>query len=152
MCNFSQTLSASTYYMINDEKSICIVLVDDDSGVNFLNEQIIRLSAIPSKTFTFLEGEEALSFLNEECKVQCDAALVLLDLNMPKMNGWEFIEQYRRQGANRIQSWKLAVLTSSIDPAEKKQAEELDEVHEFISKPLTVENLKYLQQKYFAAS
>lgn len=122
-----------------------IVLIDDDSTTNFLNKMIIEKSELVDEVVVFDEPEKALVYFKEVEVNQ--AALILLDINMPVMNGWEFLEKYS-QIQNENVSDHIIMLTSSIDPEDKQRAEEFENVSDYRSKPLSVDMLKKLIDSY----
>lgn len=123
-----------------------IVLIDDDATTNYLNKMIIERSALVDEVITFDSAEEALNFFNQN-EDQVDEALVLLDINMPVMNGWQFLDHYHAMDGSR--SNKIVMLTSSINPADKQLADEKNDVVGYKSKPLSVDMLKDLVVTYF---
>ena len=105
-----------------------ILLVDDDPIFLILAELAIKKERSDISFFKANNGEEALSFLNGE-----EVDTIFLDLNMPVMNGWEFLETI---GQKENVKNKIHILTSSIDPSDKKKAEENPLVLSMLEKPL----------------
>ncbi|WP_420578400.1 response regulator [Ekhidna sp.] len=126
-----------------------IVLIDDDSTTNYLNKLIIERAALVDEVLTFESGQEALDYFRRN-KSDEDVSLVLLDINMPVMNGWQFLDQY--QASNGSESNKIVLLSSSINPADKQMADKKKSVLDFKSKPLSVEMLNDLVTSYLQAS
>lgn len=126
-----------------------IVLIDDDSTTNYLNKLIIERAALVDEVLTFESGQEALDYFKKNQSNE-DISLVLLDINMPVMNGWQFLDQY--QASNGSESNKIVLLSSSINPADKQMAENKESVLDFKSKPLSVEMLNDLVTSYLKAS
>ncbi len=118
-----------------------IVLIDDDATTNYLNKIVVERSNLVDKLFVFNSAGEALSFFASNEK-DVEGSLILLDINMPIMNGWEFLESYS-QSKNQGQS-KVVLLTSSIDPADKSKAESSPYVVDYKSKPLSNKLLEEL--------
>ncbi|MEQ9468018.1 MAG: response regulator [Ekhidna sp.] len=123
-----------------------IVLIDDDATTNYLNKLIIERSKLVDEVLTFDSAEAALVFFRQSASEE-DEALVLLDVNMPVMNGWQFLDHY--QAMNGAPSNKIVILTSSINPADKQLAEEKANVMDYKSKPLSVDMLNELVSSYF---
>jgi CheY-like chemotaxis protein len=124
-----------------------ILLVDDDEATNFLNKRIIRKADINAEVQVALNGKEALEFLTNTGKyanekVLPQAGLIFLDINMPGMNGWEFLEAYKQLPEEQTRRIKILMLTTSINPDEEKKAIDIPEVKGFIHKPLSGEKLE----------
>lgn len=122
-----------------------IVLIDDDSTTNYLNKLIIERSHLVDEVLTFDSAEDALIFFSQN-ESEEDQALVLLDLNMPVMNGWQFLDQY--QAMNGSKANKIVILTSSINPADKQMADQKERVLDYKSKPLSIDMLNELVVTY----
>ncbi|MEM7297526.1 MAG: response regulator [Bacteroidota bacterium] len=105
-----------------------ILLVDDDPIFLTLAELAIKKERANVQIFKASNGEEAIDFLNNE-----EVDTIFLDLNMPVMNGWEFLEAIANE---KKKSNKIYVLTSSIDPSDRKKAEENPMVESMLEKPL----------------
>lgn len=105
-----------------------ILLVDDDPIFLTLAELAIKKERSNVIIFKASNGEEAILFLEKE---QVD--LIFLDLNMPVMNGWEFLESVKNK--TEIQD-KIYILTSSIDPSDRRKAIENPLVISMLEKPL----------------
>ncbi len=128
-----------------------IMLVDDDLNTNFYNEIIIKKMDITEQIKVFQNGEMALSYLttkNEEGEFP-QPEIIFLDINMPVMNGWEFIENYDKLTKEQQAQILIAMLTSSINYEDKERALNSGVVKEFISKPLIEEKINNILEKYF---
>lgn len=123
-----------------------IVLIDDDATTNYLNKLIIERSELVDEVITFDSAEDALRFFKKKSEPE-DEALVLLDINMPVMNGWQFLDHYRAMEIKSIN--KIVLLTSSINPTDKQLADEKKDVVDYKSKPLSVDMLQDLVTAYF---
>jgi CheY-like chemotaxis protein len=134
-----------------NKKLNLIMLVDDDLTTNLYNEIIIQDLNITDEIEVFQNGKLALDYLttlNEEGKYP-QPEILFLDINMPIMNGWEFLEQHDKLQQNQKAIIILAMLTSSVNPEDKVRALKFNSVKEFIKKPLIEENLEELIIKYF---
>ncbi len=125
-----------------------IVLVDDEESSNFLNQVIIRQSKLVESVVAFEESRAALDKLKESILEGTAPELVLLDINMPQMNGWEFVDEFSKL-VNGNSPTKIVMLTSSINPKDQERAESLSYVSEFRSKPLTTEMLSEIIKNHF---
>lgn len=121
----------------------CILLIDDDIATNFISKKVIERVSITSHIETVLNGREAIDYLTKDGKyknLDCPKPqLILLDVNMPIMDGWEFIEMYKKLDENYKANIKIIMLTTSLNPDDKKRAEKVAEISEFRYKPLTVD-------------
>ncbi len=121
-----------------------IFLVDDDPINNLINKRLLGKIGISNQILEFLEGEEALSQIS--MLSQEKVALIFLDINMPVLNGWEFLEKYLQQYPTRKD--KIVILSSSIDFQDRQKAREFEIVKGFLEKPLTMDKI-YLQLEKF---
>jgi CheY-like chemotaxis protein len=113
-----------------------IILVDDDELTNILNKKLIQAVLPNADLEVFVDVDNALDWL----KVNDTGGdfLIFLDINFPKRNGWDFMEDYDQF----ISTSKVIMLSSSIDHADKKRAMQYKEVLQYISKPLSFEYLE----------
>jgi CheY-like chemotaxis protein len=133
------------------EKVGCILLVDDDEGVNFLNKMIIDECLTAKKVQVALNGKEALHFLKEKVDyTKClKPLLIFLDINMPVMDGWEFLDEYSQLEKHIKKHTAIVMLTTSFNPDDKKAAQKSNYVTAFKNKPLTEEALKEIVTQHF---
>jgi CheY-like chemotaxis protein len=127
-----------------------VLLVDDDPTVNFLNQRLLSRLNVSQKVYVAQNGVEALTMLNLHCQADSKTcpALVLLDLNMPVMDGFQFLEAYQQMPVAQRQGTSVVVLTSSVLPADQVRAQGLS-VAGFLTKPLTREGLNTVLREQF---
>jgi CheY-like chemotaxis protein len=94
-------------------------------------------------------ASDALEYLQSEMKSGNIPDLIFLDINMPAMDGWGFIERYAQFDFGDKQPI-VVMLTSSIDPRDENRAAEIKEIHAFRSKPLSPEMLQDISRMYFS--
>ncbi|MGZ3883910.1 MAG: response regulator [Bacteroidia bacterium] len=126
------------------KKLDCILFIDDDEDDNFFHRLVVKEVNGAEYVKIAESGFEALDFLKEKTRVP---QLIFLDINMPKMNGWEFLEEYRKMGDNG--EAVIIMLTTSLNPADKERSETIPEIREFKTKPLNAETLRQIIQQYF---
>lgn len=118
-----------------------ILLVDDDDVFNFISKKLLQRTGIASEINTALNGEEALGLLNKYYMGKSALPdVILLDLNMPVMDGFSFLEAYKKISLPWNKNVCIIIVTSSINPADVLKAEKLG-VTRYLSKPLSEETL-----------
>lgn len=135
-----------------ERKLNCVLLIDDDEPTNFLNQVVIESSGYAEQIKTVQSGQEALDYLTNTSAADhtypCPD-LIFLDINMPAMNGWEFLENYRNLDEESKGKVMIVMLTTSLFPEDKMHATELPEVSGFENKPLTREKLDRIIENFF---
>jgi CheY-like chemotaxis protein len=125
-----------------------ILLVDDDKTTNFLNQLLLNDLGITQQVLTAENGQEALRVIREQCESNNCPALILLDVNMPVMNGFEFLEAYAALDSSSKQSTIVIMLTTSLHPRDVKRLTGMP-IQGFLNKPLTKAMVQELIQKHF---
>lgn len=120
-----------------------IVLIDDDKIVNALNERIIKKLLPDVSIKVFDNGEKGLVYLLS-AKDQNLRTLVFLDISMPIMDGFQFMNVYENAIAYQDHSFVICLLTGSIDKADQKKANRYPSVLEYTKKPLGEAKIKTL--------
>lgn len=128
------------------ERLNCILLVDDDEVTNFINEKLIGRMGITDHVHTSRHGKAALKFIEENFRNSKPTdpvcpQLILLDINMPVMDGFEFMEKFNACEDEKKNQMKIVMLTSSEDERDLAKARSLN-VQKVICKPLTEDKLR----------
>ena len=121
-----------------------ILLIDDDKDDNFLHTRTIKKSDITKEVASFLDAEDALAYLKSAESKKPD--LIFLDINMPKMNGWDFLNEYTKLPDDKKGSI-VVMLTTSVNPDDKHKALSFQNVVSYTNKPLTQMELLDLIKK-----
>jgi CheY-like chemotaxis protein len=130
-----------------------VLLVDDDQTTNYLNQLLLNTMAVAEQILVAENGEEALRTLGRVCTAADAAAcpaLILLDMNMPVMNGLGFLEAYAQMPRPRPEATVVVMLTTSLHERDLARARELP-IAGFLSKPLTREKVAALLAEHFPA-
>ncbi len=124
-----------------------ILLVDDNEMTNFMHRVIIEKIGCADKISIVENGEEALTYLTNPQNATPE--LIFLDINMPVMNGWEFLEEYQDLDDSKKAKIVLFMLTTSMNPSDKQKAKNNGEVRGYINKPLSSSKIKTIIEQYF---
>ena len=126
--------------MIVDLKKLSLVLlIDDDDVVNTLHSIVLRKSGLVENIQSVMSGNEALSVLSACERDNCWPSLIFVDINMPGMNGWEFIEIFNEKFSTLKKKSMICLLSSSLDPRDREKAEKSNLIDFYFSKPLSIE-------------
>ncbi len=137
-----------------NNKVNCVLVIDDDEPTNFLTQMILEESGCVEHIQIAQNGPEALAYLVKSENREKDSErypspdLILLDINMPAMDGWEFLIEYKKLSmSERV---IIVMLTTSLFPEDKRKAERMSEISGFENKPLTTEKFRGILESYFA--
>ena len=138
-----------------------VLCVDDDALSLTISELMLNSVSFTEQIDKAMDGKDALDYLDkilEEKDMTGKAPqLILLDINMPVMNGWEFLQEFVPAYAEKLPDTKIIILSSTIDPEDFAQAKKFPVVVDFISKPLDLQMLESLKESehfrvFFAGS
>jgi CheY-like chemotaxis protein len=119
-----------------------ILLIDDDPITNFINTAVLRITGLGEAKVT-LNGAEAMDYIKNECRQEnLYPDLIIVDINMPVMDGLEFAKQYANLKMKETEKALVLMLTTSSDPRDVKKTNELG--IKMLKKPLTAEMVKDL--------
>ena len=124
-----------------------VMLVDDSELDNFINEKIIESSCFAKKVYVNTGSKSALEFLKNLCitgenPTAIFPKVIFIDLNMPIIDGFQFIHFLMETKNEYISKCKLVILTSSVHPEDRKKAAAISNSITFLNKPLTEQLLK----------
>ena len=128
-----------------------ILCIDDDPITLMLCKKVISKSSFSHEVITAQNGEEALhhfnvlKYTNDQAKKRPE--LIFLDLNMPIMGGWEFLDHFTSSDYKEFNTVPVIVLSSTIDPEDLAKAKKYPIIIDFLSKPITQPLLEYLKKK-----
>lgn len=126
------------------------MLIDDDKIFNFLSEKTIASLGLANEIHFALNGKQALDLLEEYKKGNVQRPdIIFLDLNMPVMNGYEFIEAFALMDLPDKSGITIVILTSSADPDDLARARELG-IKYYFNKPLTKDEIKKMIGQEFS--
>ncbi len=132
----------------------CILLVDDDDTTNFLSQMLLKRMAIADTILVAGNGQEALDLLQARCVPAVTSTcptLILLDMKMPRMNGFEFLQAYAQRPPAENPAVVIIMLTTSLNPRDVDHLHDLP-VSGYLAKPLTRDKIDQLLLEHFPAT
>ncbi|MDB4903956.1 MAG: response regulator of RpoS [Mucilaginibacter sp.] len=126
-----------------NSKSVSVLLVDDDEINNFISIKLIKKALLNTDIIACLNGKYAIDQLVDTQKKDPSKLpdYILLDINMPIMNGWEFLDEYKRLNIDPLGKTKIFIISSSVFSNDINKARSYPLVKDFISKPLNVDKI-----------
>jgi CheY-like chemotaxis protein len=136
------------------QKLMCILFIDDDEPTNFLNKLLVEEMGCASHVQVVTSGEEALEYLTGTGAFSNGIDhprpdLIFLDINMPGMDGWEFLQHYKKLPPTQKANIVMVMLTTSLNPDDEKAAKENVEISGFENKPLQREVIQKILTRFF---
>ncbi len=128
--------------MINEQH---FILIDDSTLDLFINEKMLLVNKLAASVQKFLNPAEALAQL---ANMPNDSYIILLDLQMPIMNGFAFIEAFNNFEQTLKDKFKIFMLSSTVDAGDIQQAKSMDGILDILSKPLDTKLLVRLMEKH----
>jgi CheY-like chemotaxis protein len=133
-----------------------ILLIDDDETNNFLNQRLFNRLGLSVRVKVISKARQAYNYLYNISQQNYDLTnpdyfrpdLILLDINMPVMDGFEFLDLYMKLEESFRNQIVLSLLSTSTHPSDLQKARQYG--IEFLTKPLTVDKLSSLVSNYFA--
>ncbi len=127
-----------------------ILFIDDDPITLMLCKMVIKKASFSNEIATSKNGEEALQYFNtlkqldSNGEIKKQPQLIFLDLNMPVMGGWEFLDSFSTLDYADYNKTKVIILSSTIDPDDLEKSKKYPMVIDFLSKPISKEMLEYV--------
>lgn len=122
-----------------------VLLVDDDPVFHIIFNRMIKKVDARLKVNSFLNGQIALEYLNENYSID-NQYIILLDINMPVNNGWQFLDEIKKWGIVKNNTMTLFIVSSSTDVDDIKKAKKYHFVKGILSKPLSIDSVKNILQ------
>lgn len=138
-----------------NKKLSCVLLIDDDEFTNEVNVRLIKNMDVTEYIQVCNTGKDALNYIthNNEYKGEevhySKPDIIFLDINMPGMNGWEFLEEYKKLENVLKGNILIIMLTTSLNPDDEVLANGISGITEFRHKPMTKEMIDEIIQNYF---
>ncbi len=125
------------------------MLLDDNELDNFINQKTLEVNDFANKIYLNTSSKSALEFLNNLEMASTDAfdifpEIIFIDINMPMIDGFQFIENFKATFSKKLKTVKIVILTSSISVNDREKAAKISKDIVFLNKPLTKEALNQI--------
>lgn len=118
-----------------------VLCVDDDDVALFISKVLIQNASFAAEIETASTGSKALDYFETLNEGDNAPEVIFLDLNMPEMDGWQFLTEFQKKYGNKYSNIYIVILSSTIDDNDRLRADKHKLVDRFICKPLTHETL-----------
>lgn len=126
----------------------CIMLIDNNPDDNFYHRRVIMKFNASIAVIVFNSAIGALNHLFSGERDLIQPKLIFLDINMPGMNGWDFMDVFQADPIHSEKT-KIIVLTTSENPDDRLKAMAYTTIADFMTKPLTIEKLAFVFDRFF---
>jgi CheY-like chemotaxis protein len=127
-----------------------VLLIDDSKADNFIHKRVIKKADITDNIIVKYSGQSALEYLTtKEDGHYPTPELVFLDINMPGMDGWEFLEEYEKLKEEQRAGIIVCMLTTSIAEKDQQRANNYAKISSYRHKPLTDQMLFEILETFF---
>lgn len=118
----------------SEAKKLVAMIVDDDGVDQMVYQRVFSRSNAFSEVIGCTAADQALAYLEDAEKRPVD--VIFLDISMPRMSGFEFLETANRRLGERFEKAAVVILTTSLDEIDKRRARKFKQVKAYLSKPL----------------
>jgi CheY-like chemotaxis protein len=131
-----------------------VLLVDDDETTNYLNERLLNEMQVAKEILVLKNGKEALEYLAKSNAAPLDPKhkrpdLIFLDIKMPVMDGFTFLEEYEKRGLDTGNHMIILMLTSSASFYDLERLKNFEKVKKHFSKALTKHDVREIMNEFF---
>jgi CheY-like chemotaxis protein len=130
-----------------------VMLVDDDDVTLMICKLRLEKAKFCKEVIRFENGSDAIQFFEKQLLLpteqRTEPELIFLDINMPVMNGWEFIQSFEAHYLSIFPNTKIIILSSSVDPKDEEMAMANQRILGFLTKPLSDQNLQELMHNTY---
>lgn len=125
-----------------------VLLIDDEEVINFLHLRLLKKLGLEQQTQVCENGAQAIELLKKVSNQPSISIFILLDVNMPVLDGWEFLLAFQELPERLISNTAIVMLSSSVSPEDKLKADQNPLVREYCHKPMTLGKLESLIEQY----
>jgi CheY-like chemotaxis protein len=132
-----------------DKKFKTVMLVDDNEIDNLINQKMIEASNIAKHIFTHTGAKSAMEFLKNMERLEVQERVlpdvIFLDIDMPLMDGFQFLDEFEKLSDETRGKCKIVMLTSSINPQDMSKSKKYSYVKQYLNKPLSADTLDKME-------
>ncbi|MES2703578.1 MAG: response regulator [Bacteroidota bacterium] len=125
-------------------KKLHFIVIDDSKLDCFIAEKIIKNTGKSESIKSFLQAKDALAYITDAPLEEDVHTIMLVDIQMPVMNGFEFVEAFEKLPMDIVKNYTIYIISSSINETDLKRVHSFISVKQFLNKPLTSNNLSVL--------
>ncbi len=129
-----------------ESKLETVLLIDDSSAEIYANRRRLTMASMAREIHEFTSADAALTFLRSPGRLHVD--LIFVDINMPRMNGFQFADEYERLYPELSAGTLVVMLSGSLNPADRRRAESHPAIDGFMQKPIDIPQLQAFLKKY----
>jgi CheY-like chemotaxis protein len=122
-------------------KKLHFIVIDDSKLDCFIAEKIIKNTGICESIKSFLMAQDALDYIREFPPTEGIHTIMLVDIQMPVMNGFQFVEEFEKLPIQLTENYSIYIISSSINDTDLKKVHNFESIRQFLNKPLTSNNL-----------
>lgn len=131
-----------------EKKYRTVMLIDDNEIDNLINQKMIEAASITENIYTHTGAKSAIEFLKNMEKLDVSDKvlpdIIFLDIDMPLMDGFQFLDEFEKLSAHTKGKCKIVMLTSSINPQDFNRSKKYENVKLYLNKPLSHESIQSL--------
>ena len=131
---------------MTQDRKMNFIVIDDSKLDCFIAEKIIKNTGNCQTVKSFLQATEALVYISQTNTSDVGNTVVLVDIQMPVMNGFDFVEEFEKINPEITKNYNIYIISSSINENDLNKVQNYPSVKQFINKPLTSNNLNNLLQ------
>ncbi len=132
------------------QKLKCVLLVDDDEATNFVHTMVVKQADCAEMVKSVQNGRQALEYLSEVIEgTYPPPDFIFLDINMPEMDGWEFLRAYEKLPTEIQVSTIIVLLTTPLSSDDAEKAKKIPTISGFKNKMLSLDTVKELIHENF---
>lgn len=126
-----------------------ILLIDDDKFTNLVHTKVVERAGLGVSVKAINNVPDAITYLSEDKPTDERPGIIFLDINMPGLTGWDFMDLYNQLDEQYKANVVVVMLTTSLNPDDYQRAQQNGRIVDFLQKPLRVESLLDIASRYF---